>query len=46
MRFQDLQIDPSIQKAIAEIGYETPTPIQEKAIPAVLAGRDLLACAQ
>ena len=46
MRFQDLQIDPSIQKAIQEIGYETPTPIQEKAIPAVLAGRDLLACAQ
>ena len=46
MRFQDLQIDPSIQKAIREIGYETPTPIQEKAIPAILAGRDLLGCAQ
>lgn len=46
MRFQDLQIDPSILKAIQEIGYDTPTPIQEKAIPTVLAGRDLLGCAQ
>lgn len=46
MRFQDLQIDPSILKAIREIGYDKPTPIQEKAIPTVLAGRDLLGCAQ
>ncbi len=46
MRFQDLQIDPSILKAIREIGYDTPTPIQQKAIPSVLAGRDLLGCAQ
>lgn len=46
MRFQDLKIDPTILKAIREIGYETPTPIQEAAIPDVLAGRDLLGCAQ
>lgn len=46
MRFQDLQIDPSILKAIREVGYDTPTPIQQKAIPSVLAGRDLLGCAQ
>lgn len=46
MRFQDLQIDPCILKAIQEIGYDAPTPIQEKAIPTVLAGRDLLGCAQ
>ena len=35
-----------ILDAIAEEGYETPTPIQAKAIPPVLAGRDLLGCAQ
>ena len=33
-------------KAIREVGYDTPTPIQEKAIPVVLSGRDLLGCAQ
>jgi ATP-dependent RNA helicase RhlE len=37
---------PAIQKAVAEQGYETPTPIQAQAIPAVLAGHDLLAGAQ
>ena len=46
MRFQDLKIEEAILKAIREIGYEEPTPIQEQAIPAVLAGRDLLGCAQ
>lgn len=46
MRFQDLKIDEAILKAIREIGYDTPTPIQEKAIPVVLSGRDLLGCAQ
>ena len=44
MRFQDLKIDEAILKAIREIGYEEPTPIQEQAIAAVLAGRDLLGC--
>ena len=46
MRFQDLKIDEAILKAIREVGYDTPTPIQEKAIPVVLSGRDLLGCAQ
>ena len=46
MRFQDLKIDEVILKAIREVGYDTPTPIQEKAIPVVLSGRDLLGCAQ
>ena len=46
MRFQDLKIDEAILKAMREIGYEEPTPIQEQASPAVLAGRDLLGCAQ
>lgn len=46
MRFQDLKIDDAILKAIREIGYDEPTPIQEKAIPIVLEGHDLLGCAQ
>ncbi len=33
-------------RAVRELGYETPSPIQQKAIPPVLAGRDLLGCAQ
>lgn len=33
-------------RAVEEIGYDTPTPIQQQAIPPVLAGRDLLGCAQ
>lgn len=46
MRFQDLKIDNAILKAIHEIGYDTPTPIQQQAIPIVLQGHDLLGCAQ
>ncbi|SEB98585.1 ATP-dependent RNA helicase RhlE [Paenibacillus sp. GP183] len=46
MTFNDLNIIPSILKALSKENYTTPTPIQEQAIPAVLAGRDLLGCAQ
>ncbi|WP_310627086.1 DEAD/DEAH box helicase [Limnohabitans sp.] len=46
MKFEDLNLAPAIQKAVAEQGYETPTPIQAQAIPVVLAGHDLLAGAQ
>ena len=46
MKFEDLNLAPAIQKAVAEQGYDTPTPIQQQAIPAVLAGHDLLAGAQ
>ncbi|KAF1049270.1 DEAD/DEAH box helicase [Xylophilus sp.] len=46
MQFDDLQLAPAILKAVREQGYETPTPIQAQAIPAVLAGHDLLAGAQ
>ncbi len=35
-----------VRRAIADAGYETPTPIQEKAIPPLLEGRDLIGCAQ
>ena len=46
MSFSDLGLKPELLRAVAEKGYDTPTPIQSKAIPAVLAGRDLLAGAQ
>ena len=46
MTFNDLKIIPPILKALENEGYETPTPIQAKAIPPVLEGRDLLGCAQ
>ncbi|MFN4104228.1 MAG: DEAD/DEAH box helicase, partial [Tepidimonas sp.] len=46
MTFEELQLLPAIVEAVREQGYETPTPIQAEAIPAVLAGHDLLAGAQ
>ena len=46
MQFKDLNIMPSILKALEDENYATPTPIQEQAIPPVLEGRDLLGCAQ
>jgi ATP-dependent RNA helicase RhlE len=46
MTFTDLNIIPAILKALSKENYIKPTPIQEQAIPAVLAGRDLLGCAQ
>lgn len=46
MSFESLDLDPSIKKAIANLGYTEPTPVQAKAIPVVLAGRDVVACAQ
>ncbi|HET7062450.1 MAG TPA: DEAD/DEAH box helicase [Nitrosospira sp.] len=46
MSFTDLNLHPLILKAIADSGYTSPTPIQEKAIPELLAGHDVLASAQ
>jgi len=46
LRFDQLALSPAILSAIREGGYETPTPIQSRAIPHVLEGRDLLGCAQ
>jgi ATP-dependent RNA helicase DeaD len=42
LRFRDLQLAAPLTKAIDEIGYETPTPIQQQAIPQLLKGLDLL----
>ncbi|SEN49313.1 DEAD/DEAH box helicase [Paenibacillus sp. OV219] len=46
MTFEQLQLIPPIIKAIVKENYNQPTPIQEQAIPPVLAGRDLFGCAQ
>ena len=46
MTFKDISLIEPILRALKETGYENPTPIQEKAIPAILSGRDLLGCAQ
>ncbi|WP_413868853.1 DEAD/DEAH box helicase [Albidovulum sp.] len=45
-KFSDLKLDPKVLQAIAEAGYETPTPIQAGAIPPALEGRDVLGIAQ
>ena len=46
MTFNELNLSAPLLRAIAEAGYETPSPIQAKAIPPVLEGRDLMGCAQ
>ena len=45
-QFTDLGLNPALLKALKAEGYEIPTPIQAQAIPAVMAGRDLLGIAQ
>ena len=46
MQFSDLSLIEPLLRAVAAEGYETPTPIQQQAIPPILLGRDLLGCAQ
>jgi len=46
MKFTQLGLNESLLKAIKEVGYDTPTPIQAKAIPLVIEGKDVLAAAQ
>ncbi len=46
MSFKSLGLDNALLKAVAKQGYETPSPIQEKAIPFILEGKDVLASAQ
>jgi ATP-dependent RNA helicase RhlE len=45
-RFEQLDLDPALLRALKELAYERPTPIQSRAIPIVLSGKDLLGCAQ
>ena len=44
--FQELALSESIQKALAEMKFTTPTPIQAQAIPVALTGQDIIGCAQ
>lgn len=46
MRFTDLPLDDALLEAIAHMGFENATPIQEFAIPKILNNKDIIACAQ
>lgn len=46
MSFDKIGLSESLLKTIREIGYTSPTPVQKEAIPEILQGRDILACAQ
>lgn len=46
MQFTDFNLNNNILEALNDINFKTPTPIQEKAIPVILEGTDLVACAQ
>ncbi len=46
MTFKELNLSTPLLRAVQEAGYETPSPIQAAAIPPVLAGKDLMGCAQ
>jgi len=46
MLFDDLEMNPELLESIDYMGYRETTPIQEKAIPVILSGSDLIACAQ
>src|SRR5436190_24214636 len=44
--FKNLNLSESLMKALTKKGYAEPTPIQQKAIPAILEGKDIFGCAQ
>lgn len=46
MKFNDFNFATNLQEGLDSMGFETPTPIQEQAIPIILAGKDLIGCAQ
>jgi superfamily II DNA/RNA helicase len=46
MTFDEFEFRDEIRRALADAGYETPTPIQEKAIPILREGRDLIGIAE
>ncbi|MGB6336333.1 MAG: DEAD/DEAH box helicase [Thermoanaerobaculia bacterium] len=45
MSFNSFNLDPSLLRAVADLGFTTPTPIQRDGLPPALEGRDVLACA-
>ena len=46
MKFSDLDLKPTILRALKEIGYETLTPVQEQTLPHIIGGRDMIAMAE
>src|SRR5690349_11680278 len=46
LKFTEFGFDEGLMDGIDAMGYETATPVQEQVMPAILAGRDILACAQ
>jgi ATP-dependent RNA helicase RhlE len=46
LNFSSFNLHPDVMEAIDSIGFEKPTPVQEQAIPIVIEGHDLIACAQ
>jgi ATP-dependent RNA helicase RhlE len=44
--FHDMELPKALQKALDELGFETPTPIQERAMPVIMSGRDMMGIAQ
>ena len=44
--FASLNLAPAVQQVLADVGYETPSPIQAATIPALMEGRDVLGQAQ
>jgi superfamily II DNA/RNA helicase len=46
MDFTELGLSPAVLRAVQDVGYKEPTPIQREAIPVILTGRDVLGCAQ
>ncbi len=46
MKFSDFGFGPSLMEGIEAMGFQTPTPIQQQAMPAILEGRDIIGSAQ
>jgi ATP-dependent RNA helicase RhlE len=46
LNFKTFSLNPAVARGTTDAGYDTPTPIQEKAIPEVLKGRDVMGLAQ
>jgi len=46
MQFEDFKLDPGIMEGLDAMGFKSPTPIQEQAIPPILENKDLIGCAQ
>jgi len=46
LTFNDFNFEPELQEGLAAMGFNTPTPIQQQAIPIIQSGKDIIACAQ